>query len=67
MDRVERGPEAPITPPEAGIDKHLAKTAVRNRGMVGSNVSGSDRDPVKDDRLTLADAGIDKHLADRAR
>lgn len=38
-----------------------------NRGAKGSIVSGSKRDPLKDDRPTLAEAGIDKHLADRAR
>jgi hypothetical protein len=38
-----------------------------NVGAKGSVVTGSKRDPVKDDKPTLAEAGIDKHLADRAR
>jgi len=37
------------------------------RGAVGSKVTGSKRDPVKDTRLSLKDAGIGKHLADRGR
>jgi phage N-6-adenine-methyltransferase len=47
--------------------EYQRKTVGMNRGANGSVVSGSERDPVKDDRPTLADAGIDKHLADRAR
>src|SRR4030095_6423794 len=39
-----------------------------NRGAKGSRkVTGSKKNPVKDDRPTLAEAGIDKYLAHRAR
>jgi len=43
------------------------ETVGLNRGAKGSKVTGSKRDPLKDDRPTLAEAGIDKRLADRAR
>lgn len=38
-----------------------------NRGLSGSRVSGSEKEPVKDTRPTLADAGIDKKLSSRAQ
>jgi hypothetical protein len=38
-----------------------------NRGMAGSAVTGLDKNPVKDDRPTLAAQGIDKNLAHQAR
>lgn len=38
-----------------------------NRGAKGSRVTGSEREPVKDDRPTLAEAGVDKKLSSRAQ
>lgn len=38
-----------------------------NRGARGSVVTGLRRNPVKDDRPTLAEAGVDKNLAHHAR
>jgi hypothetical protein len=34
-----------------------------NRGLAGSSVSGLEKNPVRDDRPTLASQGIDKNLA----
>ena len=39
------------------------RTVGLNRGAKGSKVTGLKRNPVKDDRPTLADQGIDKNLA----
>lgn len=38
-----------------------------NQGAKGSRVTGTGREPVKDERPTLADAGIDKKLSSRAQ
>ena len=43
------------------------ETVGLNRGLAGSRISGSDKEPVKDVRPTLADAGIDKKLSSRAQ
>lgn len=42
------------------------RTIGLNRGLAGS-VSGSDREPVKDDRPTLSSIGINKKLSSRAQ
>ena len=42
-------------------------TVGMNRGLAGTRVSGSGKEPVKDDRPTLADVGIDKKLSARAQ
>lgn len=39
----------------------------KNKGMAGSVVTGSTREPVKDTTPTLADLGIDKKVSARAR
>ena len=47
--------------------KAQKETVGLNQGAKGSIVTGSVREPVKDDRPTLADAGIDKKLSSRAQ
>lgn len=43
------------------------ETVGLNRGLVGTRLSGSKQEPLRDDRPTLADAGIDKKLSSRAQ
>jgi hypothetical protein len=43
------------------------KTVGLNRGAKGSKVTGLEKNPVMDDRPTLASQGIDKNLAQQAR
>jgi hypothetical protein len=42
------------------------ETVGLNRGLAGSSVSGLDKNPVRDERPTLASQGIDKNLAHQA-
>ena len=55
---------------ERRLGEMLAETKATvglNKGAKGSVVTGSKREPVKDDRPTLAAAGIDKKLSSRAQ
>lgn len=45
----------------------MLKATPKNKGMAGSMVTGSTREPVKDSTPTLADLGIDKKTSSRAQ